>query len=53
MRIRADAQRHIMEDRDWQRRREVETRAMKRVHQQMNRMKLRQPLLRRGHFRDI
>ena len=53
MRLRAEVRSNMLYDRSWQRRREVEARALARAHDQLNRIKLRQPLLRRRHFRDI
>lgn len=53
LRFRTEARGRVMADRDWQRRRDVENRVMERVRGRMNRIKVRQPLLRRRPFRSI
>ena len=53
MRFRLEMRNRALEDRSWQRRMDVERRAMERVRDQIGRMKIREPMFRRRHFRVI
>jgi hypothetical protein len=53
MRFRLEMRNRVLEDRNWQRRMDVERRAMERVRERIGRMQIREPMLRRRHFRVI
>ena len=53
MRFRFEMHNRALEDRNWQRRMDVERRAMERVRERIGRMKIREPMIRRRHSRVI